>query len=112
MRRCECFDEEGQDVLPSCDNRHRKPQCHSEDRNLVVYLTELISTMKSLLQCFVGFLVMALSTADTSEGGTILIEDFSKPIHKWSTMNDPVRTIRNYCYSELCSCLFSLIFLL
>ena len=22
---------------------------------------------------------------------TILMEDFSKPIHKWSTMNDPVR---------------------
>jgi len=55
--------------------------------------------MKVLIQGLVAFLVVKFGlTAKNNpeeqrglgEGSTILIEDFSKPIHKWVTMNDPI----------------------
>jgi hypothetical protein len=40
------------------------------------------------MKSFCLLLLSAVAMAD--EGTTILIEDFSNPIHKWGTLNDPV----------------------
>ena len=51
--------------------------------------------MNFVLQCFAFLLVAAAVEAAivdsrNLQGDTILVEDFSNPVHKWTTMNDPV----------------------